>query len=93
MCIYVYACTHIYVCINILYVYIHAYKYTPCFNQTGLLGMPIDVVKVGTLGSVGIRDPFLTVLSPRLMAMGLLMPVMCYAYGYVLSALFKLSQA
>lgn len=67
--------------------------YTPCFYQIGLWALPIAFVTVVTLASVGIGGPILTVLSPGLMAVGSLMPVMGYAFGYILSALFKLSQA
>lgn len=67
--------------------------YTPCFYQIGLWALPITVGTIGTLTSVGIGGPILTVLSPSLMAVGSLMPVMGYTFGYVLSVLFKLSQA
>lgn len=65
----------------------------PCSYQIGLCAMPITVVTVGALASVGVGGPILTVLSPRLMAVGSLMPVIGYTFGYVLSALLKLSHA
>lgn len=67
--------------------------YKCCFYQIGLWALPVSVVTVGTLSSVGIGGPILTVLSPRLIAVGSLMPVIGYAFGYVLSVLFKLSHA
>ncbi|XP_075893739.1 hepatic sodium/bile acid cotransporter-like [Nelusetta ayraudi] len=63
------------------------------FSMIGLWALPITVGTIGTLTSVGIGGPILTVLSPSLMAVGSLMPVMGYTFGYVLSVLFKLSQA
>lgn len=72
-----------------IYVYIPIY----CFYQIGIWALPITVVTVCILSSVGIGRHILTVLSPSLMAVGSLMPAIGFTFGYVLSVLFKLSQA
>ena len=53
----------------------------------------ISVVVVGILSSVGIGGKILTVLSPSLMAIATLIPLIGYAFGYIISVLFKLNPA
>ena len=54
--------------------------------------MTILVVAVGTLSSIGVGGNILTVLSPPLMAIATLMPLIGFTFGYIISALFKLCE-
>lgn len=65
-------------------------SYSP---QVGLTIMMISVVGLGIVSSVAIGGSILTVLSPSLMAIGALMPFIGYAFGYIISSIFRLSQA
>ncbi|KAK2889992.1 hepatic sodium/bile acid cotransporter [Channa argus] len=71
--------------------------YRPQFAKTitkvGLTIMMISVVVLGVIASFAIGGSILTVLSPPLMAIGALMPFIGYAFGYIISSLFKLKQS
>ncbi|KAM9339224.1 LOW QUALITY PROTEIN: uncharacterized protein slc10a1 [Symphorus nematophorus] len=68
-------------------------QYTRTLKKVGLPVLMITVVATCILSSIGIGGNILTVLSPPLMAIAALMPLIGYAFGYIISALFKLSQA
>ncbi|KAK2856033.1 hypothetical protein Q5P01_004768 [Channa striata] len=62
-------------------------------TKVGLTIMMISVVVVGVIASMGIGGSILTVLSPPLMAIGALMPLIGYAFGYVISSLVRLKHS
>ncbi|XP_035534274.1 sodium/bile acid cotransporter [Morone saxatilis] len=68
-------------------------QYAKIIKKVGLTMLTIAVVVVGILSSIGIGGSILTVLSPPLMAIGLLMPFIGYTFGYIISSLFKLNQS
>ncbi|XP_026197626.1 sodium/bile acid cotransporter [Anabas testudineus] len=68
-------------------------QYAKIITKVGLTIMMISVVGLGIVSSVAIGGSILTVLSPSLMAIGALMPFIGYAFGYIISSIFRLSQA
>ncbi|KAI3364151.1 hypothetical protein L3Q82_010966 [Scortum barcoo] len=67
-------------------------QYSKIITRIGLGILIITVVVVGIMASIGIGGSILTVLSPSLMATGSLMPITGYAFGYIISSLFRLKQ-
>ncbi|XP_028253819.1 sodium/bile acid cotransporter [Parambassis ranga] len=67
-------------------------KYSKIITKAGLTIMMIAVVVIGTITSFAIGGSILTVLSPPLMAIAALMPFIGYTFGYIISALFRLTQ-
>uniref|UniRef100_A0A3Q1JB90 Hepatic sodium/bile acid cotransporter n=1 Tax=Anabas testudineus TaxID=64144 RepID=A0A3Q1JB90_ANATE len=67
-------------------------QYAKIITKVGLTIMMISVVGLGIVSSVAIGGSILTVLSPSLMAIGALMPFIGYAFGYIISSIFRLSQ-
>lgn len=55
--------------------------------------MMISVVVIGTIASIALGGSILSVMSPPLMAIGALMPLVGYAFGYIISSLFRLNQS
>lgn len=54
--------------------------------------MVISVVIVLTIAGIAIGGAIFTVLAPSLLVIAALMPLSGYSFGYVLSAIFRLSQ-
>nr|XP_020459710.1 sodium/bile acid cotransporter [Monopterus albus] len=67
-------------------------QYAKLITKIGLIIMGISVVVVISLTSIGIGGSILTVLSPPLMVIAAVMPFIGYAFGYIISSLFKLNQ-
>lgn len=67
-------------------------KYSKYITRAGITLLVITVVVVSVLSSVGVGASILTVLSPSLMAVSAIMPLVGYTFGYLISVLFKLSQ-
>lgn len=67
--------------------------FVSCCLQVGLIIMMIFIVVIVTLTNIGIGRVMLTVLSLPLLAIAALMPLVGYSFGYVLSAIFRLSQS
>ncbi|KAF7231764.1 hepatic sodium/bile acid cotransporter [Nothobranchius furzeri] len=68
-------------------------RYSKMITKVGLGIMLISVLAVGVIASIEIGGSMLAVLSPPLMTTGALMPFIGYVFGYVISSLFRLSQA
>ncbi|KAM3603051.1 uncharacterized protein V6R79_015811 [Siganus canaliculatus] len=68
-------------------------KYARIIEKVGLSILMISIVVMGVLTSVGIGSTLLTVLAPPLMAISVLMPLIGYSFGYIISTLFKLNQS
>ncbi|XP_069564586.1 hepatic sodium/bile acid cotransporter [Brachyistius frenatus] len=66
-------------------------KYAKVVTKVGLAILMISVVGIGVITSVGIGGSILTVLSPALVAVGALMPLVGYSVGYIISSLFGLA--
>lgn len=52
----------------------------------------IATVVIAVMANIGVRPSILTVLAPSLMATSVLMPLIGYIFGYIISSLFKLDQ-
>ncbi|XP_005938342.1 sodium/bile acid cotransporter [Haplochromis burtoni] len=68
-------------------------QYSKIITKVGLIIMMIFIAVIVTLTNIGIGRVMLTVLSPPLLAIAALMPLIGYSFGYVLSAIFRLSQS
>uniref|UniRef100_A0A4W6FVW3 Hepatic sodium/bile acid cotransporter n=1 Tax=Lates calcarifer TaxID=8187 RepID=A0A4W6FVW3_LATCA len=68
-------------------------QYAKTITKVGLLILMIAVIVIGILSSIGIGDSILMVLSPPLMAIGALMPLIGYSFGYIISSIFRLNQS
>ncbi|XP_041661136.1 sodium/bile acid cotransporter [Cheilinus undulatus] len=65
-------------------------QYSKTITRTGISILLLAVVVVCTLVTIGVGGSILNVLAPRLMAVGSLMPLIGYSFGYIISSLFKL---
>ncbi|GLD49637.1 sodium/bile acid cotransporter-like protein [Lates japonicus] len=68
-------------------------QYAKTITKVGLSILMIAVVVIGILSSIGIGGSILAVLSPPLMAVGALMPLIGYSFGYIISSIFRLNQS
>lgn len=66
-------------------------QYSKTITRAGIILLMMAVLVVITLVSVGVGGSVLNVLAPRLMAVGSLMPLIGYSFGYIISSLFNLS--
>lgn len=55
--------------------------------------MAIASLVIGIIVCIDVGEDVLGVLSPTLMAIAALMPFIGYAFGYIISSLFRLSQS
>uniref|UniRef100_A0A3Q2GMD4 Hepatic sodium/bile acid cotransporter n=1 Tax=Cyprinodon variegatus TaxID=28743 RepID=A0A3Q2GMD4_CYPVA len=67
-------------------------KYSRIITKVGLGVLMISIVVIGIISSVEIRGSLLNVLSPPLMSIGALMPLIGYSFGYIISSIFRLNQ-
>uniref|UniRef100_A0A3Q3RL27 Hepatic sodium/bile acid cotransporter n=1 Tax=Mastacembelus armatus TaxID=205130 RepID=A0A3Q3RL27_9TELE len=67
-------------------------QYAKTITKVGLTIMMLSILAVGILTSIGVGGSILTVLAPPLMAISVLMPLIGYAFGYIISSLFRLNQ-
>ncbi|KAF7664027.1 hypothetical protein LDENG_00191880 [Lucifuga dentata] len=76
-------------------IFINYYRpqYSKIITKVGISIMMIAVVVIGIVVSIGINGSILAVLSPPLMAIGALMPLIGYTFGYILSSIFRLTQS
>lgn len=65
----------------------------PCFSQVGPSIWAISIVAISVIANIGVGRCIMTVLAPSLMATSVLMPLIGYTFGYIVSSLFKLDQA
>lgn len=65
--------------------------FTVLCPQVGLTIMLITIVGLSIVVSVTVGGFILTVVSPPLMGIAALMPFIGFAFGYVISALFRLN--
>ncbi|XP_061667707.1 hepatic sodium/bile acid cotransporter [Syngnathoides biaculeatus] len=68
-------------------------RYSKMITKVGLTVMSISSVAIAVVAAVAIRGAVLAVMSPPLLATGAVMPFVGFAFGYVISAVFGLSQA
>ncbi|CAN9507930.1 unnamed protein product [Ophioblennius macclurei] len=68
-------------------------KYSNFFLKAGISVLLMCVLVVSILIAVDMGDTMMTVLEPRLMAICVIMPLVGYSFGYVLSSLFKVNHA
>ncbi|XP_060907724.1 hepatic sodium/bile acid cotransporter [Labrus mixtus] len=66
-------------------------QYSKIVTRSGIILLLLAVVVVCALVTVGIGGSILSVLAPRLMAVGSLMPLIGYSFGYIISSLFRLT--
>ncbi|KAM4529786.1 hepatic sodium/bile acid cotransporter [Fundulus diaphanus] len=67
-------------------------QYSKMITKVGLGVLMISVVVIGIISSVEIGGSLLNLLSPPLMAIAALMPLIGYAFGYIISSAFRLNQ-
>ncbi|XP_041832031.1 sodium/bile acid cotransporter [Melanotaenia boesemani] len=68
-------------------------QYSKIITKVGLTIMMLSIVVIGALASFEIGGSILAVLSPPLTAIAALMPFIGYAFGYIISSLFRLNQS
>ncbi|KAM3602879.1 uncharacterized protein V6R79_012446 [Siganus canaliculatus] len=68
-------------------------KIANVIEKVGLSIFMLTIVLIGILASIGIGGSILTVFAPSLMAVSVLMPLIGYSFGYIISTLFKLNQS
>ncbi|XP_054473932.1 hepatic sodium/bile acid cotransporter-like [Anoplopoma fimbria] len=68
-------------------------QYAKTITKVGITFMMIAVLGIGIISSFAIGGSILTVLSPPLIAISALMPLIGYAFGYIISWLFGLNQS
>ncbi|XP_034555197.1 sodium/bile acid cotransporter [Notolabrus celidotus] len=66
-------------------------QYSKTITRGGIIILMLAVLAVCILVSVGVGGSVLHVLAPRLMAVGSLMPLIGYSFGYIISSIFKLT--
>ncbi|XP_063350725.1 hepatic sodium/bile acid cotransporter-like [Pelmatolapia mariae] len=66
-------------------------QYSKRITKVGIIIMLIFTVETLILTAIGIGRYVLTVLSPSLLAIAGLMPLIGYCFGYIFSAIFRLS--
>ncbi|MED6257807.1 hypothetical protein ATANTOWER_031777, partial [Ataeniobius toweri] len=66
--------------------------YSKIISKVGLGVLMISIVVIGIISSVEIGGSLLNVLSPPLMTIAALMPLVGYAFGYIISSIFRLNQ-
>ncbi|XP_030577906.1 sodium/bile acid cotransporter-like isoform X2 [Archocentrus centrarchus] len=73
---------------------INAYRpqYSKMITKVGITIMVIFGVVTLTLTSIGLGGIIVALLSPPLLATAALMPLIGYSFGYIISAIFRLSQ-
>ncbi|KAM4600944.1 hepatic sodium/bile acid cotransporter [Polymixia lowei] len=65
-------------------------QYSKTITKVGLSIMMVAVLVIGGMASIAVGGSILTVLSPSLMAVAALMPLIGYTFGYILSYIFRL---
>ncbi|KAA8583033.1 hypothetical protein FQN60_015579, partial [Etheostoma spectabile] len=68
-------------------------QYAKTITKVGITFMTVGFVGITIAVCLDMEDSILTVLSPPLMAIGALMPVIGYSFGYIISWLFRLNQS
>ncbi|XP_077366091.1 hepatic sodium/bile acid cotransporter [Festucalex cinctus] len=68
-------------------------QYSKIITKVGLTILSISCVAVGVVTAVVTRGAVLAVVSPPLLATGAVMPFIGFTFGYVISSVFRLSQA
>ncbi|XP_012732605.2 sodium/bile acid cotransporter [Fundulus heteroclitus] len=68
-------------------------QYSKMITKVGLCVLMISIVVIGIISTVEIGGSLLNVLSPPLMAIAALMPLIGYAFGYIISSAFRLNQS
>ncbi|KAM3861021.1 hepatic sodium/bile acid cotransporter [Diretmus argenteus] len=66
-------------------------QYSKIISKVGLSIMMIAAVVIGVMASITVGGAILTMLSGPFMAIGALMPLIGYIFGYSLSFIFRLS--
>ncbi|KAM9779384.1 hepatic sodium/bile acid cotransporter isoform X2 [Syngnathus typhle] len=76
-------------------IFINHYRpqYSKIITKIGLTIMSISSVAIAVVGTVAFRSAILVVMSPPLLATGAVMPFIGFTFGYVISSIFRLSQA
>ncbi|XP_061890334.1 hepatic sodium/bile acid cotransporter [Entelurus aequoreus] len=67
-------------------------RYAKIITKVGLIIMSITATGVTVAATIAIGGAIMAVMSPPLLATGALMPLVGFTFGYVISAVFKLSQ-
>ncbi|XP_061742085.1 hepatic sodium/bile acid cotransporter-like [Nerophis ophidion] len=67
-------------------------RYAKIITKVGLIIMSITATGVTVAATIAIGGAITAVMSPPLLATGALMPLIGFTFGYVISAVFKLSQ-
>ncbi|KAK5601443.1 hypothetical protein CRENBAI_026334 [Crenichthys baileyi] len=67
--------------------------YSKIITKVGLSVLMISIVVIGIISSVEIGGSLLNVLSPPLMTTAAVMPLIGYAFGYIISSIFRLNQS
>ncbi|XP_057679347.1 hepatic sodium/bile acid cotransporter [Corythoichthys intestinalis] len=68
-------------------------SYSKIITKVGLIIMSISCVVITIMAILAIGSSILAVMSPPLLATGAVMPFIGFTFGYVISAIFRLSQA
>ncbi|XP_061560455.1 hepatic sodium/bile acid cotransporter [Phycodurus eques] len=68
-------------------------RYSKIITKVGLTIMSISFVAIAVVAAVAIRSAILAVMSPPLLTTGAVMPFVGFTFGYVISTIFRLSQA
>ncbi|XP_067273613.1 hepatic sodium/bile acid cotransporter [Pseudorasbora parva] len=66
-------------------------RYSKIIIQVGLMVMLISCVLIGVFAGISDGGKIFTVLSPQLIAIAALMPLIGYICGYILSTLFRMN--
>ncbi|XP_049614041.1 hepatic sodium/bile acid cotransporter [Syngnathus scovelli] len=76
-------------------IFINHYRpqYSKIITKVGLTIMSISSVAIAVMATIAIRSAILVVMSPPLLATGAFMPFIGFTFGYVISSIFRLSQA
>nr|XP_061842748.1 hepatic sodium/bile acid cotransporter-like [Nerophis lumbriciformis] len=67
-------------------------RYAKIITKVGLIIMSITATGVTVAATIAVGGAIMAVMSPPLLATGALMPLIGFTFGYVISAVFKLSQ-
>ncbi|XP_007541830.1 PREDICTED: sodium/bile acid cotransporter-like isoform X1 [Poecilia mexicana] len=67
-------------------------QYSKIITKVGLCVLMISILVICIISIVEIGSSLLTMLSPPLMAIAVLLPLIGYAFGYIISWVFRLTQ-
>ncbi|XP_047429533.1 sodium/bile acid cotransporter isoform X1 [Mugil cephalus] len=67
-------------------------QYAKIIKKVGLALIAISFLVIAIIMIIWARDDFLSIMSPSLLAIAALMPVIGFAFGYIISSVFRLSQ-